>query len=66
VDGDVVGRVTSGGFGYTTGASIVLAYVPSALGQPGTRVDVDIFGDWVAGEIRADPLYDPAGERVRA
>jgi 4-methylaminobutanoate oxidase (formaldehyde-forming) len=64
--GDVVGRVTSGGFGYTTEASIVLAYVPSALAQPGTRVEVDIFGDWIAGEIRADPLYDPAGERVRA
>jgi 4-methylaminobutanoate oxidase (formaldehyde-forming) len=64
--GDVVGRVTSGGFGYTAQASIALAYVPSALAEPGTKVEVDIFGDWVEGEVRADPLYDPAGERVRA
>jgi len=29
-------------------------------------VAIDIFGDWVEGEIRADPLYDPKGERIRA
>jgi hypothetical protein len=27
---------------------------------------VDIFGGWVAAEVRAEPLYDPKGERVRA
>jgi glycine cleavage system aminomethyltransferase T/glycine/D-amino acid oxidase-like deaminating enzyme len=64
--GDMIGRVTSGGFGYTTEASIVLAYVPSTYAAPATRVEVDIFGDWIGGEVRADPLYDPAGERVRA
>ena len=66
VGGDVVGRVTSGGFGYETAASIALAYVPSAQADPGTRVEIDIFGDWIGGEVRADPLYDPSGERVRA
>ena len=30
-DGAIVGRVTSGGFGYAVGASIALAYVPLAL-----------------------------------
>jgi 4-methylaminobutanoate oxidase (formaldehyde-forming) len=62
----VVGRVTSGGFGYTLEASIALAYVPASLAEPGTRVEVDIFGDWIGGEVRAEPLYDPRGERVRA
>ena len=33
---------------------------------PGTPVAVDIFGDWIPAEIRAEPLYDPSGERVRA
>jgi 4-methylaminobutanoate oxidase (formaldehyde-forming) len=64
--GDVVGRVTSGGFGYTLEASIALAYVPTSLAEPGTRVEIDIFGDWIGGEVRADPLFDPRGERVRA
>ena len=33
--------------------------------EPGTQLAVDIFGDWVAAEVRAEPLYDPKGERVR-
>ena len=30
------------------------------------RVEVEIFGEWVAGEVAAEPLYDPKGERLRA
>lgn len=29
------------------------------------NVEVDIFGQWVAGEIAREPLFDPKGERVR-
>jgi 4-methylaminobutanoate oxidase (formaldehyde-forming) len=65
-DGDVVGRVTSGGYGYAVGASIAYAYVPVEHAAPGTAMAVDIFGDWVAADVRAEPLYDPKGERVRA
>ena len=62
----LVGRVTSGGYGYAVGASIALAYVPAAQATPGTKVEVDIFAEWVTAEVRAEPLYDPTGERVRA
>jgi 4-methylaminobutanoate oxidase (formaldehyde-forming) len=65
-DGDIVGRVTSGGYGYAVGASIAFAYVPVAHAEVGTRLSVDIFGEWIEGEVRAEPLYDPKGERVRA
>ena len=65
-DGTIVGRVTSGGYGYAVGASIALAYVPVAYTEPGTAMAVDIFGDWIEAEVRAEPLYDPKGERVRA
>jgi len=64
--GEIVGRVTSGGYGYAVGASIAYAYVPVAYSAPGTQVAVDIFGEWIAADVRAEPLYDPAGERVRA
>jgi 4-methylaminobutanoate oxidase (formaldehyde-forming) len=64
VGGELVGRVTSGGYGYTVAASIAYAYLP-AEHEAGTEVEVEIFGDWVAGEVTAEPLYDPAGERVR-
>jgi glycine cleavage system aminomethyltransferase T/glycine/D-amino acid oxidase-like deaminating enzyme len=61
----LVGRVTSGGFGYTVGSSIAYAYLP-AEHDVGTEVAVEIFGSWVDGEVAAEPLFDPAGERVRA
>jgi 4-methylaminobutanoate oxidase (formaldehyde-forming) len=64
VDGEIVGRVTSGGYGYTVERSIAYAYVPAAVGV-GAVVEIDIFGTWVAGEVADEPLYDPTGERVR-
>ncbi|MEP6893182.1 MAG: glycine cleavage T C-terminal barrel domain-containing protein, partial [Gaiellaceae bacterium] len=61
----LVGRVTSGGYGYTVGKSIAYAYLPAAATAVGTEVAVEIFGDWVSGEVAAEPLFDPAGERIR-
>jgi 4-methylaminobutanoate oxidase (formaldehyde-forming) len=65
VGGRLAGRVTSGGFGYTIGASIAFAYLPAADAAPGTRVEVEIFGEWIDGEVAREPLYDPSGARVR-
>jgi glycine cleavage system aminomethyltransferase T/glycine/D-amino acid oxidase-like deaminating enzyme len=66
VDADVVGRVTTGGYGYTVGRSIAYAYLPASLAVPGTPVAIEIFGRWVDGEIAAEPLFDQAGERIRS
>jgi 4-methylaminobutanoate oxidase (formaldehyde-forming) len=66
VAGAIVGRVTSGGYGYTVERSIAYAYLPEGQSAPGTPVEVDIFGRWVAGIVMREPLYDPKGERVRA
>jgi 4-methylaminobutanoate oxidase (formaldehyde-forming) len=64
--GDVVARVTSGGIGYTVGASIAYAYLPTELAVTGTAVDVEVFGEWIGAEVADEPLYDPRGERIRA
>jgi 4-methylaminobutanoate oxidase (formaldehyde-forming) len=64
VDGEVRGRVTSGGYGYTVGRSIAYAYLPAEV-DVGAEVEIDIFGQWVAGVVAPEPLFDPAGERVR-
>ena len=66
VDGRPAGRVTSGGYGYTVRRSIAYAYLPAEYSRPGQQVDVEIFGEWVGGEVTAEPLFDPTGERVRA
>jgi 4-methylaminobutanoate oxidase (formaldehyde-forming) len=65
IDGELVGRVTSGGYGYTVERSIAYAYVPTSNAEPRTPVDVEIFGEWVKGEVAPEPLFDPAGERLR-
>jgi 4-methylaminobutanoate oxidase (formaldehyde-forming) len=66
VDGEIVGRVTSGGYGYTVERSIAYAYLPAASATPGKRVEVEIFGRWVEGAVAEEPLFDPKGERIRA
>jgi glycine cleavage system aminomethyltransferase T/glycine/D-amino acid oxidase-like deaminating enzyme len=66
VDGEITGRVTSGGYGYTVERSIAYAYLPAEAVEPGRAVEVEIFGEWVPGEVAAEPLFDPAGERIRA
>jgi glycine cleavage system T protein len=62
----VVARVTSGGQGYTVGASIAYAYLPVELSEPGTPLTVEVFGRRVDAEVAAEPLFDPKGERIRA
>ena len=66
VDGAIVGRVTSGGYGYTVERSIAYAYLPTASTATGTRVEVEIFGEAIGGMVADEPLFDPTGERIRA
>jgi 4-methylaminobutanoate oxidase (formaldehyde-forming) len=62
---EICGRVTTGGYGYAVQRSIAYAYLP-AEHDVGTEAHIDIFGRWVAGEVTAEPLYDPRGERLRS
>ena len=65
VGGEIVGRVTSGGYGYAVGHSIAYAFVPAGV-TAGTPVEVEIFGTWVPGRVSEEPLYDPKGARIRS
>jgi 4-methylaminobutanoate oxidase (formaldehyde-forming) len=66
VGDEIVGRVTTGGYGYTVGKSIAYAYLPPEGSDPGTPVEIEIFGEWIAGEVAKGPLLDPKGERIRS
>jgi 4-methylaminobutanoate oxidase (formaldehyde-forming) len=66
IGGEVLGRVTTGGYGYTVERSIAYAYLPSEHVQPGTEVSVEIFGSWIEGSVAAEPLYDARSERIRS
>jgi 4-methylaminobutanoate oxidase (formaldehyde-forming) len=66
VDGSAVGRITSGGYGYTVERSIAYAYLPSDDAVVGRRVEVVVFGEAVGAEVSAEPLFDPTNARVRS
>jgi glycine cleavage system aminomethyltransferase T/glycine/D-amino acid oxidase-like deaminating enzyme len=65
IDGRIVGRVTSGGYGFAVQRSIAYAYLPPDQGI-GTRGEVEVFGEWIDFEVAREPLYDPEGSRIRA
>ncbi|MDI6857920.1 MAG: glycine cleavage system aminomethyltransferase GcvT [Dehalococcoidia bacterium] len=56
-DSEVVGALTSGGFSPTLGVSIGMGYVPVALSEEGTRLDVDVRGKRLAAEVVGRPFY---------
>ncbi|MBI2456105.1 MAG: sarcosine dehydrogenase, partial [candidate division NC10 bacterium] len=64
-DGGVVGRVRSGGFGYTLGVNIAYAYLPIEHARPGTQVTVEMFGAQVPALVQKEPLFDPKNERIK-
>lgn len=65
-DGTLMGRLRSGGYGYTVGKSIGYIYLPIDLAARGTSLEIELFGERFPAQIDADVLYDPRGERVRA
>jgi dimethylglycine dehydrogenase len=63
--GAVVGWVTSGGYAHHVGASVALGYVPAVLAQA-DAFEVEILGRRCGARIAREPLFDPAGTRMRA
>ena len=64
---EVVGETTSGGWGHRINASIALGMVRADLAEPGTALEVEIYGRRCKAIVQEDqPLWDPANERLRA
>ena len=65
--GEVVGETTSGAWGYRVDASIALGMLRTDLTEPGTEIEVDIFGQRCKAVVQDDaPMWDPQNERIRA
>jgi 4-methylaminobutanoate oxidase (formaldehyde-forming) len=64
-EGNVLGRVTSGGYGYTIRQSIAYGYLPVAFAAPGTRLAVQLFAEQYEATVMKEPLYDPKNEKVK-
>ena len=63
--GEVVGYVTSAGYGQAVGRSIAYGWLPARLAAPDSRVQVEYFGERLWATVREEPLWDPEGRRVR-
>ena len=69
-DGQQVGWLTSGGYGYTVGKNIGFGYVRNAAGVPtdwlsSGRYELEVAAQRVAAAIHLAPLYDPKMERIK-
>ncbi len=63
---EIIGRVKSGGQGYTINKAIAYAYLPIKDATVGTLVEVEFFGAWHGGVVAAEPLFDPTSSRIRS
>ena len=63
----MVGETTSGAWGYRVNASVALAMLRPDLTQPGTELEVEIYGERRRAVVQQDqPLWDPENERLKA
>jgi 4-methylaminobutanoate oxidase (formaldehyde-forming) len=70
-DGQAVGYLTSGGYGYTVGRPIGLGYVRNPKGVTDAFLtsgayELVVAGDALPARLTLDPLYDPSNARVRS
>ena len=62
----IVGRATSGGFGWRLGKSLALAMVPPELANSGGDLEIAILGNRHKLTIIDECPFDPENERLRA
>ena len=68
-NGEVVGYLSSGGFGHHLGAAIGMGYVPckgeSVAEMLDSTYEIDVMGTRVKADAQLKPFYDPTSERVK-
>ena len=65
MDGNRVGRLTSGGYSVAFGKSIGMGYVTPAIAGQGTKLQVRMLDRLWPAEVTADSPYDPGNETIR-
>ncbi len=61
----IVGRVTSGGYGHTVKKSLAMAYIKTELTKPGAKLEIAILGERYPAEVVRMPYYDHENERLK-
>jgi len=66
MQGVMVGRATSGGYGHVLGKSLAIGYIAAELSKVGTPVSIEILGERKRATLVQESPYDPAGRELRA
>ena len=64
-DGALVGRATSGGYGWRVAKSLALAMVNRDVAAIGTEFEIEILGQRHAATVIPESPFDPENERLR-
>ena len=64
--GALIGRTTSGGYGWRVEKSLALAMVRPDLGEVGTELTVTIMGRDFSAKVIGESPYDPGNDRLKA
>ncbi len=62
----MVGRATSGAYGYTVGKSLAVAYVNPEVAAIGTELKIEILGKKYPAVVIPESPWDPENKRLRA
>jgi dimethylglycine dehydrogenase len=65
-DGELIGRATSGGYGWRINKSLALAMVAPDLANLGQELEIEILGQRHKATIIEESPFDPDNERLRA
>ena len=65
-DGKVIGRATSGGYGWRCGKSLALGFVQIDLAVIGTELEIEILGEKYQAVVVEESPFDPANQSLRA
>ena len=65
VNGELIGRATSGGYGFRVDKSLALGMVRPERAAPGARMEIDILGQRRPAVVVPESPFDPANERLR-
>ncbi|AJF27497.1 glycine cleavage system protein T (plasmid) [Haloarcula sp. CBA1115] len=63
-DGEAIGYVQAGNYGYSIDESIAYTYAPTEYAETGTSVQIQCEGETYDATVRDEPLFDPARERI--
>ena len=65
LDGEKIGRLTSGGYSAAFGKQIGMGYVRPDLATPGTKLQVRMFRELYDAVVTEDSPHDPQNARIR-